>query len=171
MWGPELPPIFEFLLNKILDISSISDHEYITLLANYRIINVEKHWDCEKCMALRPDLVQRGGPVLERHKKEIDNRRAGMGCHGGEKKLVTLDRFAFYKCPGNMNDESARGFMQMYMTYREHGNLPYPGTMADQPAKIFDFFSVFSWQDRVERDKSDRRAKVQASMNQRKNGG
>ncbi len=131
-------------------------------MANYRIAFVEKHWDCDKCQKLRPDIVARGGPALDKHKADIKARRMGMGCEGTDRALITLDRFELSKCPGNFHNTAAMNLITMYRSYRDHGNLPYPGTMSDQPAKVFDFFSVFSWLDGIEAEREKRRQKVKS---------
>jgi len=137
----------------------MSDYEYLTLMVNHHILFTRKDWDCDKCLRVPQHILDRGGEALTKIRRNIESRRIGLGCEGGDRKIVELDRFIFTKCPGNLRSPAAFSFYQMYSSYRRNGTMPYPGSMSEQPAKVFDFFEVFGWLDNVADEKERKRKK------------
>ena len=117
---------------------------HMKILATYKVIQSERY-DCTRCV------------------KRFDERqRKGLGCFGGEQVVAVLgtrEGYKLTKCPGNFYDETCAYFYELFHLFKE-GNLPFPGTVSEQPAQTMEVFSVIS---ELEKAKQERQTK--------KNGG
>jgi len=108
-------------------LSSVTDSDYLQLLANFEILS-EKKWNCEACIRTTDSAT----------------RNAVKGCNGGKTfGLATGGRVVFTvtRCIGNYYNSSVFEFYRAFRLYQK-GVMPFEGALMDQPAKVLDVFSV-----------------------------
>ena len=94
--------------------------------------------DCGNQYRARPDI-----------EKMLVAYRQSKACEVVQEKPVqALDELRFHTCLGNFFTHSAARLVEMHAHF-DRGVMPYPGSLADQPAKVIDAFRVISnWKQR-----------------------
>ena len=99
-----------------------------------------EEFQCHKCVS-----KYKGHPSAELMSKRY---REQKGCFGvGDRitqRMAEKDWNMEYRtCIGNVYAPVAMTYYEMHTQY-EKGNLPFPGSLGDQPAKIMDIFRVIN---------------------------
>lgn len=121
--------LMQYLYCKIMEISSLSDWEYISLVGYYNSI-FEDNTDTNNLLdrGYSAEAIKMLEAKLETKysNKEVRSLNLVFNCR--------LDRF---KVPYfNL-------FHSLYQQYEKHGILPFEGPLVDQPARIIEVFNVF----------------------------
>ena len=144
----DLGPVWEYITYKIYEISSVTDYEYIAYIANWH--------KGEQGDLIDPRLLQRGF-TEEQLQQLIDKAQAdSMG-----REITSLN----LKIRGNLRRFQLDEFdyvITLYHIYNNTGQLPYPGSISEQPAKIIEIFNILEQLD-LERRQRDQ-AEYQRSM-------
>lgn len=108
--------------------------DYVYLKATLHALDNRQELYCRDCMQ-----KYRG---RSDEKQMTDANRARKHCETeSERRVVQVADIQFFTCPGNFWSSAAIGFLEMQIAY-EHGVLPFPGSLADQPAKVMDILRV-----------------------------
>lgn len=81
--------------------------------------------------------------------KYRESRRKGKGCYDYSTKVYRIENILYKSCIGNYNI-SIGFFMEAFGLY-EKGMLPFKGTIATQPNKIIEVFSIIEQRIREKR--------------------
>lgn len=137
-----------------MDLSGLSTHEYITLIGHYNSLTSRPQID--------PAIYERGLPeaAIREMEKKLESSPKGEIKSLGFRFTGDLHRFKF---PGFSY------IMTLFQGYQK-GILPYPGALADQPAKIFDIFDTieqlrFEAEDRQRREIQREQERIKRGRN------
>ena len=114
------------IYHKIIEISSLSNQEYVKLVGHYNQIG-------EK--TLEKQLLKRNYSIeaINRMKAKVSNQPIQI-INSLNVCFQTNQEMKFY----NFNY-----FYTLYRQYSENGVLPFNGCLTDQPSKIIEIFDVF----------------------------
>jgi len=127
--------LLEVLSNEIFKVSSLSEYEYVKIMASVEA-SYEAGFNCTKCVA-----------SLKKRKANAYAKQKAKGCFDFEsKKFILGDPFKekavkFEGCVGNYTSLSVNYFADLFFN-SEKGVLPFKGTLGEQPAKIIEVFQV-----------------------------
>ena len=113
---------------QILDISSVSNYEYVAMIARYHSASSEDTIDNR--------LLHRGfseaqlQALIQQVQKE---NRSTVTASLNVSIAGDLNRFEYPEFDFVVN---------LYHIYEKTGSLPYPGSITEQPAKILELFSI-----------------------------
>lgn len=117
-----------------MDISTLSLSEEALIKATYYYYT-EKQFKCK--IREREEAERAGG--IEKARLRI---QTANGCNVISKEpKYQIDRFNFHTCFCNFIYPDFNYFSMLYGQY-EKGNLPYPGSMSEQPNKVIEIFNV-----------------------------
>lgn len=119
-----IPIIWDYVAHKILELSSVSNEDFVNLVAHYTaLINGEIDDEDE--------LKQRGyseEAISRMKKKKTSTSVKLLGLHF-TKPLI---KFKY---------NYLRYVLVLFDNY-EKGNLPFPGSVAEQPSQVMDIFDI-----------------------------
>jgi hypothetical protein len=111
---------------KILEISSLNTYEYISIIGHYNRLTLDTQVD--------PRLLTRG--YSEEALKEMKSRVAKL-----PSEVISLN--LHFKQGIEKYEHPYFGYIiTLFDAYDKNGVLPFPGSYADQPAKIIEIFAT-----------------------------
>jgi hypothetical protein len=143
-------PFWGYVIHKIEEISSVSTIDFINLVGNYHALSNGK-----------PDI----DPIIEsRYPPEvlaqvIQNKKKTFG------ELITLG-LKFTVPPSQFEYEHMHYVLTLFENY-DKGQLPFPGSVSEQPAQIMQIFNVIDALRQEQRKKLENNVKRQ-HKNQRR---
>lgn len=98
--------------------------------------NTERDFQCSTCLRSCPGAPQ----------KLVEKRRNRACQEPSEQPRFMLEtptgtRISYRTCIGNLYSEGWDHWIQVYRQYKR-GLLPFPGSVLEQPAKVFEVFSI-----------------------------
>lgn len=112
-----------------MDISSLSDWEYIQIVGHYNSLRKKEQID--------PRLLAKGysEEAIRQLEKQVGNNSADYIVSLNLRLHGNLRRFEY---------PYLSYALSMFDKYDKHGVLPHPGAHADQPAKLIEIFEILS---------------------------
>ena len=110
----------------VMAISGATAADYVLLVGHFNYVQIGDKID--------PRLRERG--YTEAMIKELESRVSRFKTTVRSLNIEFTDHIENYKHP------AFDQIMSLYSPYREHGLLPFPGSVSEQPAQVMDFFSV-----------------------------
>ena len=113
-------------MDEILNISSITNKEYVQLVSTYWYM-CDENFNCFKC----------------KKKYSLGVRDKNKACFTPrEKEIVNYNgSIKYFTCPSNNFNHSCVAIIDMHRLFQA-GILPFTGGLSDQPAKIIEFFKI-----------------------------
>lgn len=123
----------------VYPINNITNKEIIYLTATIEG-QFDDKWNCYKCINSGYREDNNGNQVLlDKYENTLRAIKLKKGCETRGHMFKTVNGIKFNTCLGNYNTVHTQHYIDMYQQY-EKGNLPYPGSLSEQPAKIIDVF-------------------------------
>lgn len=111
--------------------------------------STDSKWDCSKCLH------------SDRHPEHVVQRMREMkGCWSGDKVLYTINGLEFKSCLGNYYSPEFNSIFMMFKMFKR-GTMPYPGTLAEQPAKLVETMNIIYNLEAEHREKELEKSKHQ----------
>ena len=117
--------------------SGVSEDEYAQIVGSWLALT-DKEFNCQSCLAKyakRPNAS-----------RDTAYWREMKGCEGPIKitktGIMEKHHVQFMRCPGNFRTPQGVGWIMLWRSFDKTGALPYPGGVAEQPAKIMEIFSI-----------------------------
>ncbi len=154
-----------------MNISSINDCDYVKIIATW-YYSLEERFNCElqkqKFMQMN-DWEKRVEALEQRNGCNAQSSFSGVvEKFNGTPKFV-CDDVGFYRCFCNYIDQSTMFLLHLFFQY-ERGFLPFPGSISEQPSKIIDIFSVFTYLKSERQKELDEKNKKQQQRQMVKHG-
>lgn len=127
--------MWQYIYIKILEVSSLSIYEYVSLIGHYCKVTLDKKID--------PRLLSRG--YTEEALEQMKLKMAKLPT-----EVISLD-VHFKRGIEHISIEYFGYVLTLFDIYHRQGVLPYPGSMSEQPAKIIEIFQVLD-ELRIERE-------------------
>lgn len=138
--------MWDYVSYQIEEVSSPTFSERALLLASIEAKVEPEKFDCATC------ITQYG--TSEKLQGKTQAKRKSKGCFDYKTKGYRLDQFKYTNCIGN-HTVPIDYIMDAFTLY-EKGQLPFEGTLGDQPNKIIEIFDIIY---RRRQDFFDREAK------------
>lgn len=121
-----LDPLWTLVYRTIMDISSLSNQEYVTLIGHYNQVG-------DKSLENQLRAKNYTEDAIKRIKAKFQNTEAVL--------VRSLD--VEFKTNEQFNFDGFGYYYGLYRQFKENGVLPFEGCLTEQPAKIMDIFDTF----------------------------
>lgn len=119
-------PLWTYIYRTIMDVSSLSNREYVTLIGHYNQVG-------DKSLENQLRAKNYTDEAIKKIKEKFQNTDATLV------KSLNVE----FRTNQEFNFDGFGYYYGLYRQYKENGVLPFDGCHTDQPAKIMDIFDTF----------------------------
>lgn len=146
----DLSIIWRYVTHEIMRISSLDEVEFVKIVATYNNAGNERTSELE--------LLERGYTREQLEQVRLSKKRQRVG--------IKSCGLYFTRDLSEFNCEKFNYYFLLFQNY-ERGNLPFEGTIADQPAQIIEIFNTFQMLRAEQEDKARKQLERQSKRGRR----
>ena len=137
-------PVWEYILIRVLEESSIRPSDDMMLRSSFYYTTNDR-FQCEQKVdryyklnmdrkRMAPDRAMEEAEKMVEAQNSCDSVR--------DTAMYEIDGYSFNTCVCNFIHPEFNFFIGLFGEYDKHGTLPFPGSLADQPAYIMDVLQL-----------------------------